>query len=158
MTGSSPVSPYVVDTNLYIDATHLKSAAEGLRAFYERFLPSVHLHSVVAHEILLGVVNRREQRAIHDSLLGPFEKVGRVITPTHTAWRRASEIVLELIGKEKLRREGIARSFYADCLIAASAREHGFVLVTRNTQDFRLIRQVEKFTFVEPWPTRPLTF
>jgi predicted nucleic acid-binding protein len=148
------VSIYVVDTNLYIDATHLTSAAAGLQAFYERFLPSVHLHSVVAHEILLGVFNRKQQRAIHASLFVPFEKVSRIITPTHATWRRASEIVLELVGKKKIQREAVARSFYADCLIAASAREHGFILVTGNAQDFRLIRQVETFTFVEPWPTR----
>ncbi|HYT72074.1 MAG TPA: hypothetical protein VEK78_11880, partial [Gemmatimonadales bacterium] len=42
-----------------------------------------------------------------------------------------------------------------DCLIAASTREHGFVLVTRNTAYFARIRQVEPGVAYEaPWPDR----
>jgi predicted nucleic acid-binding protein len=43
-------------------------------------------------------------------------------------------------------------SFAMDCLIAASARESGFTLVTNNVRDFELIGQVEPFRFVRPWP------
>ena len=52
-------------------------------------------------------------------------------------------------------RGGFSRSFLNDCLIAASALEHGFVLVTRNTGDFAVIRKVEpKLNYVPPWPER----
>jgi predicted nucleic acid-binding protein len=48
-----------------------------------------------------------------------------------------------------------ARSFLNDCLIAASARDEGFTLVTRNLRDFDLVSEVEPgFRFVEPWPER----
>jgi predicted nucleic acid-binding protein len=147
------VAKYVVDTSLYIDATHLPSAAEELKSFYARFLPSVHLHSVIAQEILLGALDRMHERDLRGAFIEPFEGVGRVITPLHSTWMRASVIALELIRKKKIRREGAGGSFFADCLIAASAREHDFVLVTRNARDFALIQEVEMFSFVQPWPT-----
>ena len=47
---------------------------------------------------------------------------------------------------------GFGRSFFNDCVIAASAREHGFVLVTRNAADSERIAEVEPFPFTEPYP------
>jgi predicted nucleic acid-binding protein len=148
------VARYVVDTSLYVDATHLTSAADELKAFYARFLPSVHLHSLVAQELLHGAIDPVDERDLRAKYIEPFESVGRVITPAHSTWMRASVIALELIRRKRITREAVVGSLFTDCLIAASAREHGFILVTRNTRDFRLIRQVEPFTFVEPWPTR----
>jgi len=50
---------------------------------------------------------------------------------------------------------GFSRSFLNDCLIAASAREQGFFLVTRNVKDFELIERVEPgLAYAPPWPTR----
>jgi predicted nucleic acid-binding protein len=39
-----------------------------------------------------------------------------------------------------------------DALLAASCREAGVVLVTRNLADFQRIAQVEPVRFQEPWP------
>lgn len=142
----------MVDTNLYIDATHVTSAADSLKAFYARFLPHVHLHSVVAQEILLGGVDPRQERRILEAFIAPFEDVGRVITPSHSTWKRASGIFLELVRRKKVTHKTAKPSFVADCLIAASAREHGFIVVTNNAKDFGLIQQVERFQFVPPWP------
>jgi predicted nucleic acid-binding protein len=148
------VAKYVVDTSLYIDASHLTSVSEQLKSFYSRFLTAVHLHSVIAQEILLGALDRNHERDLRNVFIEPFENVGRVITPGHFTWMRASWIALELIRRKRIARESVVGSFFADCLIAASAREHGFILVTRNTRDFRIIQQVETFKFVEPWPVR----
>jgi predicted nucleic acid-binding protein len=149
------VTRYVIDTNLYIDATHVAVAADELQAFYASFLPFVHLHSVVAQEVLLGAVDPDDEREVRESLIAPFEDVGRVITPSHSTWKRASGIMLELIRRKSITHQEVHRSFASDCLLAASARERGFVLVTNNARDFERIREVEPFHFVRPWPERP---
>lgn len=146
---------YVLDTNLYIEATRRDEAADALKGFYARFLPWVHLHSVVAQELLAGAASPELERATREGFIEPFEEVGRVITPGHRAWTRAGEIMAGLVRRRRMSPGGFARSFVNDCLIAATAREHGFVLVTRNTHDFDLIREVEPVPVVPPWPSRP---
>lgn len=37
-------------------------------------------------------------------------------------------------------------------MLAASCRQLGHTLVTANVRDFELIRKVERFDFVEPYP------
>jgi predicted nucleic acid-binding protein len=58
----------------------------------------------------------------------------------------------ELVEQRVLAQGGFSRSFINDVLVAASLRESGAVLVTRNVRDFRLISKVERFRFEEPWP------
>lgn len=143
---------YIVDTNLYIEATRNDKAADRLKAFYARFLPHVHLHSVVAQELLAGAVDPSTERRTLEQYIEPFEEVDRIISPSHHAWTRAGQIMAELVRRKTLSPGGFKRSFVGDCLIAASAREHGFVLVTRNTRDFELIRTIEPMEVLLPWP------
>jgi predicted nucleic acid-binding protein len=85
--------------------------------------------------------------------VAPFEDLGRVITPSHTTWTRAARIVARLVERGHLSPGGFTRSFLNDCLIAASARDHGFILVTRNIADFAIIRKVERgIRYQLPWP------
>lgn len=144
--------PYVVDTNLYIEATRNDAAAAELDLFYAHSRARVHLHSVVAQELLAGSTNPALKRKTHAEFIKPFEAVGRIITPTHGAWKRAGEIMAELVHAGRLTPGEFGRGFVNDCVLAASAREHGFVLVTRNTRDFELIRTVEPADVVAPWP------
>ncbi len=144
---------YIVDTNLYIEATRNENAADQLKGFYARFLPLVHLHSVVVQELLAGAVSKELEQDTKAEFIEPFESVGRVITPTYRAWRRAGEIMARLVRSKQLSAGGFKPSFVGDCLIAASAREHGFVLVTKNTEDFELIRTVEPLAVMPPWPS-----
>ncbi len=143
---------YVLDTNLYIEASRSDEAADALNAFQQRSLPQIHLHSVVAQELLAGAVQPDVERRLLARLVKPFEAVGRVITPTHGTWKRAGQIVARLRRERRLSAGGLARSFTNDCLLAASARQHGFVLVTRNVGDFELIRSVETLEVAAPWP------
>ncbi|CAN5328024.1 hypothetical protein BH23GEM4_BH23GEM4_21110 [soil metagenome] len=144
--------PYVVDSNLYIEATRNADAAAELRVFYAHSRARVHLHSVVAQELLAGATNPGLKRKTHAEFIKPFEIVGRIITPTHRAWKRAGEIMAELVRAGRLSPGGFGRGFVNDCVLAASARERGFVLVTRNRRDFELIRTVERAEVVAPWP------
>lgn len=143
---------YVLDTNLYIEATRSPERNRDLVAFFTRHTPRVYLHSVVAGELMAGAVAEGLERRTRGAFLEPLEAVGRVFTPSHAAWKRAGAIVAELVRTGALSPGGFRRSFFGDCLIAASAREHGFVLVTTNTADFARIATVEPVAFTGPWP------
>ncbi len=146
---------YVVDTNLYVEAITTDEGNEALAAFQRRCAPFLFQHSVVAQEILAGARDEADYREYHEDWVAPFEDLGRVITPTHGSWTRAARIMVRLVASGHMSAGGFSRSFLNDCLIAASTRELGFVLVTRNTADFARIRQVEPGVAYEaPWPDR----
>ncbi|MBI2072531.1 MAG: type II toxin-antitoxin system VapC family toxin [Gemmatimonadetes bacterium] len=144
---------YVIDTNLYVEAITTDEGNQALAAFQRRFAPFLFQHSTVAQEILAGARGEAGYREYYDDWIAPFEELGRVITPSHESWARAALIMVRLVEKGKKSPGGFSRSFLNDCLIAASAREHGLVLVTRNTTDFGLIRQIEaRLEYAPPWP------
>jgi predicted nucleic acid-binding protein len=143
---------YVLDTQLYVEVVRRADRAAEFRAFASAFLPFLHLHSVVAQELLAGATGAAAAREIRRSIVQPFEKRGRVIVPTWTAWRRSGEIAAELVDRGDLSPGGWTRSFLNDTLIAASLREAGATLITRNVRDFARIAAVESFAFEAPWP------
>lgn len=144
---------YVVDTNLYVEAITTDDGNAALAAFQRRCAPFLFQHSTIAQEILAGARGEADYREYHQDWVAPFEDLRRVITPSHTTWTRAALIVARLVERGHLSPGGFSRSFLNDCLIAASARDHGFVLVTRNTGDFALISKVERgIRYEAPWP------
>jgi len=149
------VPKYVVDTNLYVEAITTDEGNAALSAFQRRSAPFLFQHSTIAQEILAGARDEADYREYSDDWVAPFEDLGRIITPSHATWTRAALIVARLVERRRLSPAGFSRSFLNDCLIAASARDHGFVLVTRNTADFAVISQVERgIRYQPPWPGR----
>jgi predicted nucleic acid-binding protein len=147
------VTRYVLDTNLYIEAITSDAGNEALAGFQRRFAPFLYQHSTVAQEILAGARGEAGYRDYHEDWVAPFEDMDRMITPSDQTWTRAALIIARLISSRRMSAGGFTRSFLNDCLIAASTREHGFVLVTRNTADFELISRAEPGTrFTAPWP------
>lgn len=144
---------FVLDTNLYIAAARDARWAEELDRFASAYLPFLYLHAVVVQEMLAGAIDARRERVIDESLIRPFEKRGRVVTPSYLAWKRAGQIVARLIQRHLLSPGGFGRSFINDCLLAASCYEQGIVIVTRNPSDYDLIRKVARVRVVEPWPS-----
>lgn len=146
---------YVIDTNLYVEAITTDAGNEALAAFQRRFAPLLYQHSTVAQEILAGARDEAGHREYHEDWIAPFEDLGRIVTPSHGAWLRAALSMARLVEGGHMRPGGFSRSFLNYCLIAASSREHGFVLVTRNARDFELIGRVEPgLMWVPPWPER----
>ncbi len=144
---------FVVDTNVYVSAMRSEEWNQALARFQRRFAPFLFQHSAVAQEILVGARDEAGYREFHEDWIQPFESVGRVITPSHTVWTRAALILVRLVQAGARSRGGFTRGFLNDCLIAASARDIGFTLVTADTADFSLIRTVEpRFQFTTPWP------
>lgn len=146
------MTKYVLDTTLFVRAKRDRSWAEELAAFYRAFLPVTFLHAIVVQELLLGAVDPRRGRALYADYVAPFERRGRILTPSYASWRRSGEVVAALGHRRRLSPGGFSRSFLTDVLLAVSCREAGVVLVTTNDADFRTIRAVEPFRFAPPWP------
>lgn len=143
---------YVLDTNLYIKATRDDGWNQALETFLLTCTPGIHLHSVVAMEVLAGASSPDLEEMTQERFIRPLERRSRVFTPTHDAWKRAAAALRHLLRERKVSPNGIRRSLINDLLIAASARDHGFVLVTDNEKDFELISEILPVSFVPPWP------
>jgi predicted nucleic acid-binding protein len=146
------VKRFVLDSNLYIEASRNSESAKELAAFSKGRLPRLFFHAVVAQEIIAGATTPAWRTEIEKNIVGPFERRGRLVTPTFRDWKRSGEIVAELIEKRRLPRGGVPRSFLNDVLLAASCRQEGLTLVTKNTAHFALIADVEDVQYVPPWP------
>ena len=143
---------FVLDSNLYIEAIRDRSKAAALSEFTAVSLPRLLLHAVVVQELLAGAISTTSRRAVDRDLVQPFERRGRLLTPSYGAWRRSGEIVAALIERGEPSTGGVPRSFLNDAVIAASCREAGVTLITRNQRDFERIREVDGLSFVDPWP------
>lgn len=134
---------FVLDTNVFIHAMRDAGARAELAAWQRRMSPHLHQHSVVVSELLVGARDEETWRRWHERWVAPAERIGRVITPGHGAWLRASRIVSRLVEIGRIQAGAVKPSFYNDCLLAATARESGHAIVTHNRADFELIALVE---------------
>lgn len=146
----SPVQKYVIDTTLYIRAWRDPVERANLKSFVATAGPRIHLHSVVAAELLAGSVTPAVRRQTEERLIAPFERRDRIVTPQHGTWKRAGAVMAKAVFET-----GVTKSFFNDCLLAASVREKGLTIVTDNQRDFELINSVEHVRFVAPWPGQP---
>ncbi|MGH7467575.1 MAG: type II toxin-antitoxin system VapC family toxin [Longimicrobiales bacterium] len=64
---------YVLDTNLYIRATRDDDWNRQLAAFVTTFTPEIHLHSVVAFELLAGALTSALRRRTQRHFIEPFD-------------------------------------------------------------------------------------
>lgn len=143
---------YALDTNLYVRAFRSGEFSAEIATFYESFAPSCFLSSVVLHELVVGGQDREKIRSAREKIARPFQRTGRIFTPSHRAWDAAAEALALLAMEGTLDRSRVSRSFVHDALIGASCREAGITLVTDNQNDFERLRTVLHFEFVEPWP------
>ena len=143
---------FLLDTNIYIDALNDRAFAEEYRAFHRRHLPQLVLSVVVVHELLVGVLDLRKERVLRRLLIEPFSGRRRLHVPTYATWERAAAL------EQRLRKAGESvaslrlRSFTNDLLLAASARELGATIITRNARDFARISEHVDVRVCEPWP------
>lgn len=134
---------YVLDTNVFIHAMRDAETRADLAAWQRRTAPRIFQHAVVVAELLVGARDETTWKRWHERWIEPAERVRRVIVPDYGAWLRASRIVARLAEAGAIRVGGVKPSFFNDCLLAATSREHGYLIVTHNRADFDLIREVE---------------
>lgn len=144
-----PRRRYTVDTNLYIDALRTDSGKAALQAFHSAYAPFEHLSAVVVQELRAGV-RRPAAAQLEAAIIEPFERRGRLFTPSYSAWKESGRVLSELVTPSNW--SAVPRSFVNDVLLAMSCRESGIVLVTKNVSDFARIAAVRDFDFAPPWP------
>lgn len=142
---------YVLDTNLFIAGLRQAEAKAQLQAFHSAFAPFEYLSAVVVQELRAGTRGGEDLRVLERHVLQPFERRGRIVTPSYAAWSQAGDVLREL-GRAEGAQTASARSLTNDILLALSCREAGVTLVTENLRDFRRIRRLVPFAFVPPWP------
>jgi len=140
---------YTVDTNLYVDALRTSGGNAALLAFHAAYAPFEHLSAVVVQELRAGVRGRAAAK-LESAVIAPFERRGRVITPSYGAWKESGRVLADLVGPAAW--SSVSLSFVNDVLLAMSCRESGVVLVTNNVRDCARIASVRAFDFVPPWP------
>ena len=144
---------WILDTNVYIDAIRNETARAQLAEWQRRNAPFIYQHAVVIAELLMGARDTQTWRHWHERWIAPAERIGRIITPAYSTWLNASRIIARLSEKRHIQPGSTARGFFNDCVLAASAREHAFAIITWNTADFDLIARVEpEVEHIKPLP------
>lgn len=135
---------YLLDTNVYLDASRSTARRDRFRTTFFPLLPATYLSAVVAYELMVNAADRRTRTHVED-FIHPLERTGRLVTPTFDDWVEASALVTAI----ELRDRGWRSKLMAllnDVLIALSARRIGAMVLTRNRDDFLLIRRHKGFS------------
>lgn len=130
---------YALDTNVFIDAMRDPADRARIVDFHARYVANEYLSAVVAMELRAGARTSRAATELERQLLSRFEVRGRTFAPSYAAFVLAGRILSTL--------RDYSASLRSDALIAASCREAGITLVTKNSRDFNRIRKVMPFQF-----------
>lgn len=140
------MAKHLIDTDLYIDLIQSGITLPLIREIYDKDTPGIYFSSVVAQELLAGARSPAARRRV-EILYRPFERVGRVVTPSHRQWKDAGGILAKVLDERRDLKSKLP-ALVNDCLLALSARSLGATLYTRNRDDFILLQSVRSFSLV----------
>ena len=140
------MAKHLLDTDLYIDLIQSGISLPLIREIYDKDTPGIYFSSVVAQELLAGARSPAARRRV-EILYRPFERVGRVVTPSHSQWKDAGGILAKVLDDRPDLKTKLP-ALVNDCLLALSARSLGASLYTRNRDDFILLQSVRSFSLV----------
>ena len=86
---------------------------------------------------------------MQQGVLDPFERRGRIFAPSAAAFVASGRALAKRESWQVLDENP---SLLNDALIAASCREHGITLITKDGDFKRLARFVKGFRYAAPWP------
>jgi len=144
---------YALDTNIFIDGFRNEEAQAEVFAFLNRALPFTYLSAVVMQELAAGARTADAARDVQRGVFAPFERRRRVFAPSSAAFAESGRVLAAIAGREggwQLLDE--KPSLLNDALIAASCRERGITLITRDGDFKRLAPFVKGFRYAAPWP------
>jgi predicted nucleic acid-binding protein len=118
---------YLVDTNIVSELMRPRPRAAVLS--FCRELTRFSLSVIVVEEILYGL-GRKPSARLETWFKGFTDEYCDILPVTSSIARRSGDLRARLATGGKTRTQ-------ADMLIAATAQEHGLVLVTRNDRDFQ---------------------
>lgn len=147
-----PPRKFVLDTQLFIRAFRDQAAKDALQAFHRGFAPFEYLSVIVAHELRSGIRRDDDLLPLERRILAPFQRTGRLVTPSAAAWAKAGDVLAAMARREGLVVGRVSKAFANDVLLAVSCREAGCTLVTDNDRDFHRIQRFVSFEYTKPWP------
>ena len=140
------MAKHLIDTDLYIDLIQSGITLPLIREIYDKDTPGIYFSSVVAQELLAGARSPAARRRV-EILYRPFERVGRVVTPSHRQWKDAGGILAKVLDNRPDLKTKLP-ALVNDCLLALTARSLGATLYTRNRDDFILLQSIRSFSLV----------
>lgn len=146
---------YAFDTNIFINGFRTEEAQAEVFAFLSRALPFTYLSAVVMQELAAGVRTTQAARAVQLGVFEPFERRRRVFAPSSAAFVQSGRVLAAIAAREGWRLFDENPSLLNDALIAASCREQGIVLITRDEDFERLAPFISGFLYAAPWPPMP---
>jgi predicted nucleic acid-binding protein len=148
---------YTLDTNIFIDGFRNEEAQAEVFAFLKRALPFTYLSAVVMQELAAGARAPGAARDVQKGVFEPFERRRRVFAPSSAAFAESGRVLVAVAAREGWQLFGDKPSLLNDALIAASCREQGITLVTKDADFTRLAPFLRGFRYSAPWPTAATT-
>jgi predicted nucleic acid-binding protein len=143
---------YALDTNIFIDGFRDEEALAQVFAFLNRALPFTYLSAVVMQELAAGAKTTEAARELQRGVFDPFERRRRVFAPSPTAFIQSGRALAAVATREGWLLLSENPSLLNDALIAASCREQGITLITKDGDFKRLAPFVKGFRHAAPWP------
>jgi predicted nucleic acid-binding protein len=144
---------YTLDTNIFIDGFRNEEAQLEVLAFLNRALPFTYLSAVVIQELAAGARTPEVARNVQRGVFEPFERRGRVFPPSSAAFAESGRVLAAVAAREGWQLLHDKPSLFNDALIAASCREQGITLITKDSDFKRLAPFVKGFRYAAPWPS-----
>lgn len=143
---------YALDTNIFIDGFRSEEAQAEVFAFLSRALPFTYLSAVVMQELAAGARTTAAARELQRGVFEPFERRRRVFTPSAAAFVDSGRALAAIAAREGWQVLDENPSLLNDALLAASCREQGITLVTKDGDFKRLEPALKGLRHVAPWP------
>ena len=144
---------YTLDTNIFIDGFRNEEAQADVFAFLNRALPFTYLSAVVMQELAAGARTPDAARDVQQGVFEPFDRRRRVFAPSSAACAESGRVLAAVAAREGWQLFDEKPSLLNDALIAASCRERGVTLITKDADFKRLAPFVRGFRYSAPWPT-----
>jgi predicted nucleic acid-binding protein len=143
---------YTLDTNIYIEGFRSAGAQVEVFAFLNRALPFTYMSAVVMQELAAGARSADAARNLQRGVFDPFERRRRVFAPSSAAFATSGRVLAAVAASEGWQLLDEKPSLLNDALIAASCREQGITLITKDADFKRLSPFVRGFRYAAPWP------
>lgn len=143
---------YALDTNIFIDGFRNEDAQADVFAFLNRALPFTYLSAVVMQELVAGARTAQAARDLQRGVFEPFERRRRVFAPSAAAFVESGRVLAGVAAREGWHLLDENPSLLNDALIAASCREQGITLITKDADFKRVSPFVKGFRYAAPWP------
>jgi predicted nucleic acid-binding protein len=141
---------YTCDTNVLVDVLRDPSAEEAFTVFLSRFSHLTYLSAIVILELRAGARTPGQAKLL-EGVVQRFARANRVFTPSADAFSAAGTLLATLANREGWTAD-VHPSLVYDALLAASCRESGITLITRDRDFTRFKTVLRGWRFVAPWP------